>query len=1337
MIEKQNSSVCDQCSKAGRKGRLKTCQINFTEAVTICTNALCSFGLDGGETLSRSLSEIILKGKSKDGLCTTIQSTSTSHAKSCFPSAGSISLTGPCIQTSKQPPSSVTSTTWGSLHTGLPGVKNLGKDQIIQNFLHQLPLTGKSLCNVGKLEGKYKSTALESFSNQENPNSLSATKSFTKLKLKHGFKGFQFNKKDKTLSDEGKRKLTEICINKSSSEKNALSDQSSYVNKNDKIKMSSSLNSSSSQFSVIKNASNCKHITNCKDVFTNSTPDSKRKTTFAQSDQLPENSNECKRFLQWQNKDALCWLDVVLCLLVHNQTLVNLLKDNRCPKESVIFTLLKAYHQAQDLINGKKKCLKRNSPDSAFVQSVLSSTHSKTETASFSRGQGQTDSSGLTFTSMQTGAGNSPSSLGMLGESLYECPDLASACKTLEDVREAVWQRLQSKLKCEKGRNDSPVLAFSALVQETLEVKAQFQMRYRFSYTCLGCGEVEESIHENILPSFPNVPVSFNIEKPAHVRKCMKCQQESSRAMTYERLPNTLVMHFAEGLPYNNFTALDLKFQDDYYVVKGVIRYTNNPDHFTAWIRNETDDTWMECDDLKSPICSFLPEPPNFPPQEIHILMWEKTVHLGGCAAKLTSRNPLNCKTINATTQLDCQGTNATSQIDCPSTKLDHLLSVCSHSNSLGKPVLDDQTSKVGKQHTDAQIFRKGGLYKGNSCNSGKPGMEAGSAKLAVQSSFPSDAKFNSKPCILQKPAEPTLAVGTSGHFSSNLFTCKCAQSSDVCVCDQTGNELPRFISTAFNRQTLLKPTPLHFVNEILKSSAPNQNSVPVINSMITNDLKKFLETERHTISKVSEKSVGLGLQMSVANAAAILSRNASENKHSDSGFTLVSKAENMNKAVHFSVTSGANTSVPVSNNSCAPTKPEINAISLLRSLRKQRESKVNHQLTGRFKPSGFFASRNCLKEGNVKSENGDLVSKEINVPANKAGKDSSKPSGTEQFLSTFGKGRGHGYIGSKFEGLKLLARNNLEVNLTSAMTDSRMASPISSLCSEPVNKKQATKRLGKQKTIKPSQSTFEGLQILSRNTTQSFDSEERTACNYKGANISIGHGRKKKRDVAEEKVSRSPVEKDLNLVLDECRTKNIAGVNDKNSNLMSQNSTGGVHIIQIDGEEAKNSNYLSDILSKFREHNSVTKSTVIIIQNQSNKQERKNSSESNDDIALGQPLGSKRSDSEQNGKENKLSPIKTNNGPSLLKSFNLDLANDFPETENSSPSKKRKIEKEECDILQDLYQALNIPLSEVGNAMSEIVSDVAADMDAIDPFGLNLDTSLQGCAENEEDNKA
>ncbi len=52
--------------------------------------------------------------------------------------------------------------------------------------------------------------------------------------------------------------------------------------------------------------------------------------------------------IQWKNKEALCWLDVVMCLLVHCKQLRNLLTSN--PQEQgILRTLITAYDQAQAL----------------------------------------------------------------------------------------------------------------------------------------------------------------------------------------------------------------------------------------------------------------------------------------------------------------------------------------------------------------------------------------------------------------------------------------------------------------------------------------------------------------------------------------------------------------------------------------------------------------------------------------------------------------------------------------------------------------------------------------------------------------------------------------------------------------------------------------------------------------------------------------------------------------------------------------------------------------------------------------------------------------------------
>ena len=57
-------------------------------------------------------------------------------------------------------------------------------------------------------------------------------------------------------------------------------------------------------------------------------------------------------YVQWQNVDALCWLDVLLCPLVHSPTLTALMTPQRMQdiEGTILSTLLNAYRQAQGVL---------------------------------------------------------------------------------------------------------------------------------------------------------------------------------------------------------------------------------------------------------------------------------------------------------------------------------------------------------------------------------------------------------------------------------------------------------------------------------------------------------------------------------------------------------------------------------------------------------------------------------------------------------------------------------------------------------------------------------------------------------------------------------------------------------------------------------------------------------------------------------------------------------------------------------------------------------------------------------------------------------------------------
>lgn len=53
-------------------------------------------------------------------------------------------------------------------------------------------------------------------------------------------------------------------------------------------------------------------------------------------------------FIQWENTNALCWLDSVLSMIVHNQTLRLCLKKSNDISQSLLKTLLERYDFAQE-----------------------------------------------------------------------------------------------------------------------------------------------------------------------------------------------------------------------------------------------------------------------------------------------------------------------------------------------------------------------------------------------------------------------------------------------------------------------------------------------------------------------------------------------------------------------------------------------------------------------------------------------------------------------------------------------------------------------------------------------------------------------------------------------------------------------------------------------------------------------------------------------------------------------------------------------------------------------------------------------------------------------------
>jgi len=60
--------------------------------------------------------------------------------------------------------------------------------------------------------------------------------------------------------------------------------------------------------------------------------------------------------------------------------------------------------------------------------------------------------------------------------------------KDLCNVREKVWNYLQPKMKCERGVNDSPVMALPLLLRENSVLSEKMLQVYHWEFNCTSCG---------------------------------------------------------------------------------------------------------------------------------------------------------------------------------------------------------------------------------------------------------------------------------------------------------------------------------------------------------------------------------------------------------------------------------------------------------------------------------------------------------------------------------------------------------------------------------------------------------------------------------------------------------------------------------------------------------------------------------------------------------------------------------------------------------------------------------------------------------------------------------
>ncbi|XP_042312312.1 SUMO-specific isopeptidase USPL1 isoform X2 [Sceloporus undulatus] len=268
-------------------------------------------------------------------------------------------------------------------------------------------------------------------------------------------------------------------------------------------------------------------------------------------------------WLQWRNAHALCWLDCILSALVHLETLKKIRSESISKNISVIQRLLIKYNEAIALVNNYRR-----------------------------------------------------------GENTVEVPsDIVSKAEShLNEIRNIIFVQLQPQLKCEE---ESPLFAFPLLLHKDSEIEKLFLHSFSWNLECSQCGYHISDRCQKTLTTFTNIIPEWHPLNAVHIAPCNNCNHKSQRRkMVLENVPPVFMVHFVEGLSHNNLAAYSFQFQDDSYQIKAVVQYQKKEKHFITWVLN-SDETWLECDDLKGLYCrkhkSF-----GVPPAEIHIVIWER-----------------------------------------------------------------------------------------------------------------------------------------------------------------------------------------------------------------------------------------------------------------------------------------------------------------------------------------------------------------------------------------------------------------------------------------------------------------------------------------------------------------------------------------------------------------------------------------------------------------------------------------------------------------------------------------------------------------------------------------
>ncbi len=196
-------------------------------------------------------------------------------------------------------------------------------------------------------------------------------------------------------------------------------------------------------------------------------------------------SRTCEEVLypHWMNVDALCWLDVGLCLMVHNNWLQRAVQvsDSQNSATGLLGHLVAVYRQA---------CFQLNKEVQHSTISTSPGRDSKTLNLETSVGQVAVKVGGgrIRDICLVGAVKNGTVELGAAdGQHALVESVLSTVAKLLSDVREKIWIYLQPKLRTERGKHDSPVFAIPLLLRENSCMENLFKVCYTWKMVCNKC----------------------------------------------------------------------------------------------------------------------------------------------------------------------------------------------------------------------------------------------------------------------------------------------------------------------------------------------------------------------------------------------------------------------------------------------------------------------------------------------------------------------------------------------------------------------------------------------------------------------------------------------------------------------------------------------------------------------------------------------------------------------------------------------------------------------------------------------------------------------------------